>query len=99
MYDVAKKRTVNGNVYLYCIKEKTEMQMLNDLSLKITICDEETGKNTNLIFSEECIIKNKEESTLFLPYSCNKFLKYFFPLMQRGKDILLPPPRALLLIA
>lgn len=94
MYDITKKKITGGNTFAYCITEKKEMQLLADCSLKFN----STGDGTamlNLAFSAEYILQHdKSNIKVLLTHSLPVSTVYTTPLTQRGKDILLPPPRA-----
>lgn len=94
MYDVAKTKNINGNIYGYCITEKKEVEIMLDYSLKIS----SAGHNEtdfDLSFSPEFILQNNKANIKNpLEYSLAISSIYKTPLTQRGKDIILPPPRS-----
>ncbi len=93
MYDVAKKKKIDGNIYCYCITEKKEMEIMFDYSLKISGAGHSIT-DFDLTFSPEFIIQNNK-ANIKVPLPCSLAISstYSTPLTQRGNDIILPPPR------
>jgi hypothetical protein len=91
MYDVSNKKTVDGKVYLYCIKEEKEMEILFDLTLKIS-SDDYNGKHFSQPFTEECILLNKEEPNKITDPSI-VFPPMNISIIQQEGNIIVPPPR------
>jgi hypothetical protein len=94
MYDITKKKILNGIIYAYCITEQKEMEMVADCSLKFHSAGDGAAV-LNLAFSAEYMLQNNE-SNIKTPLPCSLPVSsaYITALTQRGKDILLPPPRA-----
>jgi hypothetical protein len=91
MFDVSKKKIINGSVYLYCIKEKKEMEILQDLTLKVS-SDDYTGKPLHLSISQECILTG-ELVMQIPPPEKDKINKTIPDLLKRFNNIIIPPPR------
>lgn len=92
LFDVSKKKVINGKVYLYCIKEKREMEIMHDLTLKIS-SDDYSGKFLHITPGQDCIIpeerKYQHETVIIAP------LQKLQPgLPDHISNILIPPPRA-----
>jgi hypothetical protein len=91
MYDVTKKKIINGEVYLYCIKETKEIELLDDLSLKITgTCDGD--KAYNFIESDEYIVTWNDNIRSEVPQE-PAYSRYLIVPLKQVKNIILPPPR------
>ncbi len=94
MYDVAKTENINGNMYGYCITEKKEMEIMLDYSLEISNAGHSVT-DFDLAFCPEFILQNNKANIKKpLVYSLAISSIYKTPLTQRGKDIIVPPPRS-----
>ena len=94
MYDIAHTKVVNGTVYVYCITENKETQIINDLTLKY--CNDDfCGKPIKLSFSEDYILQQLPEQKNINPIKKEYALLASNPTSKISKDIIIPPPRYL----
>lgn len=92
MYDVTRKKIIDGNVYLYCIKETKEMELLDDLSLKIS-GESEGNKAYCFIETDEYTTTCKVNVNILLPLVPSSFSRYINETVTQVKNIHIPPPR------
>ena len=92
MYDVSKKKIVNGNVYFYCIKETKEMEILDDLTLQIsTSCE---GNMAYALSTTDDFIMTGFIMLAALPPAPRIIGTPTLSMpVDRPSDILVPPPR------
>jgi len=90
-YDVAKVKTVNGKTYLFCITENKENELLSDISFAYA-SDHTTDIDSQLIFSDECILNSESNPVIFFT-RLNKKTVFDQSVSELSSDILLPPPR------
>lgn len=95
MYDVASMKSENGSVYLYCIKETREMEMIGDLSLKLYPTGDHNSYLNDLVFATDYFPARIEMETPF-PVVSEIYSPYLAKLSDIRKGILLPPPRQLI---
>ena len=86
MYDVAQKKISNGTLYLYCITENKETEIINDLSLKISNAAD-SGKDLKLAFTDIFVVASPENLAA-LPV-----FKDLFNLTLHHGHMVAPPPR------
>jgi hypothetical protein len=92
MYDVSKKKVVGEDVYLYCITEKKEMQLLDDITLKISAACE-GNMAYSLVATEEFIMVQNAVPKGILPLSRAASSRYIATPAEQPSKILIPPPR------
>lgn len=93
MYDITKKKILNGIIYAYCITEKKEMEMVADCSLKFNSSGDGAAVLNQTFSAEYMLQNNKSNIKVSLSHSLPVTSAYSSPLTHRCKDILLPPPR------
>ena len=92
LYDVAKKKTINGIVYLYCIKEEKEISLLEHISKTSSVNKSNDINIGNPDPLTEYILKHREALQLYI--FCNsKFSITNTGIPEWAKEIILPPPR------
>lgn len=97
MYDVIEKKIMNGCLYITCINDKREKELINHY---IRITKKENNKPGNTSSSAQLIlslvfITPDNDLTAMLPVKTNlAAATYQFRLLNRSNDILIPPPQA-----
>lgn len=94
MYDVAKTKIKNGKTYLYCLNDKKEKQILNELS-KAVDGNHNTKQQKNTLKSPlpdlVCMSSEEELSIFSVPSAYSLFN---VTLTSSFEEICMPPPKA-----
>lgn len=98
LYDVVRKKTVNGNVVLLCINDKKEENLVRQLSNTVKSGNQNNnGKNTKATFLKltcDLAIIDFSAYDLFSVPGKQSFTSYAVTLPVRITSITLPPPKA-----
>ncbi|MGC4101781.1 hypothetical protein [Ferruginibacter sp.] len=96
MYDVAKKKTVNGSTILYCLNDKKEEQLLTNLAKTVRSSTDDNSSNKDgkhtvkADFHDFTLIAHKTIPAL--GFVANLYPPYTVSLHTVVKEINTPPP-------
>ncbi len=93
LYDVAHIKKTGGQTFLYCINDKKEKQLLDNLVKAVNKNhDNKRGRNMKPVLPDLVFINSIESPTIFSVSPEYTFLN--FPLVTSYKEISIPPPKA-----
>ena len=96
MYDVVKRKIINGKVVLYCINDKKEKELVDNYNLitKHNSSSDKNGKN-NIDNSFNLFVYHDEKnSDQYFILAANKFYSFVSHLTESIDDNISPPPKA-----
>ena len=99
LFDVAKIKKVAGKTFIYCINDKKEEKLLQDLAQTIKSQTDNNGSGKagkyEIKFQiTDLTIKNSEDIPVFDPPSSYRYFIYDAELLTSFTKIKVPPPRA-----
>ena len=97
LYDVAKTKNVNGRTLLYCLNDKKEKQVLQDLSKAVGTgndqsTDSKGGKHT-IKFQLTDLFAFSESAISIQEFIPQKHINFNVPIISSIKKIITPPPK------
>jgi len=95
MFDVVRIKKSNGKTFLYCINDKKEKQLLDNLANTVDHNNGDNKQNKNIIkslVSDLVCIGNDEMITFFT--DANQYAIINESLVTSTKEINIPPPKA-----
>ena len=94
LYDVARIKKSEGKIFLYCIKDKQEKQLLDDLAKAVNANHgNKQEKNTiKSLLADLVCINDEEQSTIFSVPST--YSLFNVTLVSSFEEINSPPPKA-----
>ncbi len=97
LYDVARISKKNGKILIYCLSDKNEERLLQDLSRAVKSGNDnnnEKGKHTIKFFLTYFVSANTEEALISNRAAQLKFVNFCVSLRSSTLEVTLPPPRA-----
>ena len=94
LYDVARIKKLEGKTFLYCINDKKEKQLLDNLVKTVNKNhDNKRGRGTIKPLLPDLVFINAFESPGFFPGS-TEYSFFNVTLISTVKEISIPPPKA-----
>lgn len=94
LYDVARIKKSEGKTFLYCIKDKQEKQLLDDLAKAVNANHgNKQEKNTIKSLLGDLVCMNEEEQPIFLSVP-STYSPFNVILVSSFEEISIPPPKA-----
>ena len=99
LFDVAKIKNVAGKTFIYCINDKKEEKLLQDLAQTIKSQTDnngsgKSGKHEIKFQITDLTIKHLENISVFDPALSYRYFSFDAELLTSFKKIKVPPPRA-----
>ena len=96
MYDVASIKKIEGKTLIYCLNDKKEEQLLNDLSKTVAAGNDQTsnsknGQHTIKFQFPDCILFSENTATIRQAVR-QKHFGYTIALISITPDVNTPPP-------
>ena len=93
LYDVARIKKENGKTFLYCINDKKEKNLLDNLTKAVNKNhDNKRNRNIKPALPDLVLIDTIEPAGFFSVSS--QYIPFTTPLVVSFKEINIPPPRA-----
>jgi len=92
LYDVAQTRTIDGKTWLYCIKERTENDLIEKYAKTTSLRKPNDIGISRPELLSEYVLKVKESSDKIISIN-TRFTNFEQHILLRAKEILIPPPR------
>lgn len=94
MYDVAKIKIKNGKTYLYCLNDKKEKQILNELSKAVNGNHNSKQQKNNLKSPLPDLVCMSSEEKLSIFSVPSTYSLFKITLTSSFEEISMPPPKA-----
>lgn len=95
LYDVLKRKIVNGKVILYCINDKKEKALIDNYNLitKHNSSSDKKGKNSFDNPINLFVFQSEKITNVYLSTTPNNFASFTLNFPQRFIEIISPPPK------
>lgn len=98
MYDVASIKKVDGKIYLYCINDKKEKELLDNLVKAVRSANDnnnnrQSGNSIKIQFPDLIADKNETEPSVLVSIN-PQYISFNVDLVTSVKEVSSPPPKA-----
>lgn len=98
MYDVAGIKKVDGKTYLYCINDKKEKELLDNLVKAVRSANDnnnnrQSGNSIKIQFPDLIADKNETEPSVLVSIN-PQYISFNVDLVTSVKEVSSPPPKA-----
>lgn len=98
MYDVASIKKLDGKTYLYCINDKKEKELLDNLVKAVRSANDnnnnrQSGNSIKIQFPDLIADKNETEPSVLVSIN-PRYISFNVDLVTSVKEVSFPPPKA-----